>query len=832
MYYDSNILEEELKNKVGVDWFADFDTTSIHGRIDFSVADKQTFFDEKHSYLWAEAKRGRSKLHHSIVQLILTIGRARTFDALTPPNYLGAFDAERIGFVPFSEVIDIFHMNDFNWTVTPSDHTTREFALVLSRVEGILQNNTYTFRWAEDAKELRRFIKQNFVLGQKKTNQSPITKTNFIAVFNKWAQLVAPTIDINWEEARKHGILQADFYLADLLSRDGYSIKDKLNVVLKHKVYEMNRKANVYGAFSSDTAVFRENDMRAHTEFWLRYQRPPRREFWSYFIERRDLLVPQDVRERKGSYFTPRIWVERAHQYLELELGENWQDEYYVWDCAAGTGNLLVGLTNKYRIWASTLDIADVKVMHERIDNGANLLREHVFQFDFLNDEFTDPKLPESLRRIISDPAERRKLIILINPPYAEAGNSRQRTGTGKNKENTATDNRTYRLYKEDIKQAANELFAQFLIRIYRELPLCKIAEFSTLKTLQSSNFQKFRQHFRAKLGRFFLVPADTFDNVKGQFPIGFKIWHGDQEEVFITGVGDVFGRDGLPFLNISADGVPGRKRVHAENNLISRWLSQYKLGNGIHLGDMNSGRTDFQNQNLINIQHRIGDSAHALTLTLTNMQIAAIFFAVRLCISADWLNDRDQFLYPNDGWRTDLEFQSDCLAFTLFHGQNRITRTEGVNHWIPFTEAEVDAPSTFESHFMTDYLRGRLPRPESPEGKAELFGAEAEANAPSHGAWTGIPIAFSPEATAIFTAGRALWRYYMQQAGAHPDASLYDIRAHFQGFKTLPSGKRQMSTTSEDPHYTALIAELRRTVRALGDKIQPKVYAYGFLRE
>ncbi|MEI2711223.1 MAG: hypothetical protein V9E96_19730 [Chitinophagaceae bacterium] len=70
-------------------------------------------------------------------------------------------------------------------------------------------------------------------------------------------------------------------------------------------------------------------------------------------------------------------------------LGENWQEEYYIWDCAAGTGNLLAGLTNKYNIWASTLDQADVKVMHERIEHGANLLENHVFQFDFLNDDFS-----------------------------------------------------------------------------------------------------------------------------------------------------------------------------------------------------------------------------------------------------------------------------------------------------------------------------------------------------------------------------------------------------------------------------------------------------------
>ena len=54
---------------------------------------------------------------------------------------------------------------------------------------------------------------------------------------------------------------------------------------------------------------------------------------------RRDLLVPQDVRERKGSFFTPKIWVEKSQQYLADVLGENWQDEYYIWDCCAGTGN-------------------------------------------------------------------------------------------------------------------------------------------------------------------------------------------------------------------------------------------------------------------------------------------------------------------------------------------------------------------------------------------------------------------------------------------------------------------------------------------------------------
>ncbi len=41
-----NIREEELKNKVGEDWFSLFDTTEIIGNIDFSVFSKQQTLQE------------------------------------------------------------------------------------------------------------------------------------------------------------------------------------------------------------------------------------------------------------------------------------------------------------------------------------------------------------------------------------------------------------------------------------------------------------------------------------------------------------------------------------------------------------------------------------------------------------------------------------------------------------------------------------------------------------------------------------------------------------------------------------------------------------------
>lgn len=75
--------------------------------------------------------------------------------------------------------------------------------------------------------------------------------------------------------------------------------------------------------------------------------------------------------------------------------------------------------------------------------------------------------------------------------------------------------------------------------------------------------------------------------------------------------------------------------------------------------------------------------------------------------------------------------------------------------------------------------------------------------------------------------AGKALWRYYHEQPEAIADAALYDIRLHFQGV----NDKGKMNTGSQDEHYNQLMAELRQRLKVLAQKIEPKVYEYGFLK-
>ncbi|WP_315105205.1 hypothetical protein [Capnocytophaga gingivalis] len=817
----NNILEEELKNKVGHDYFAPYNHTDIIERIDFAVAHPETFFGQKHYFLWAEAKRANSDIYKALAQLILTIGKARTFERLLPPNYLGVFNSQLIAFIPYWEVQDIFSQNDFNWSVTPSDHNTTEFEQVYNRVKNILERNAYHFQFGTDDKELHTFIKENFVIGKTSTNKIQITKNNFITIYNKWLQAVRPTISIDWDEAKKGGILDADFYLADLLSSDNISLKESLFVVLKEKYYEMNKHKNKIGIYESSTVEFTDQQ-KAYHQFWNHYQRPPREEYWEYILNRRDLLVPQDVRERKGSFFTPQLWVELSQQYLAEVFGDDWQDEYYIWDCAAGTGNLLAGLTNKYHIWASTLDTADVKVMKDIAHNKAlNLLESHIFQFDFLNDEFNSEKLPADLLQVLNDEEKRQKLIIYINPPYAEAASRGTVIGTNKNKIDVAVKMNTYSKYVDKIGIAGRELFAQFLIRIYKEIPNSKIANFSKLKNLQSPNFSDFRKEYRAKLEKIFIVPADTFDNVKGQFPISFQIWDGAKQEDFKQINADIYNEEGS-FLNVK------NISSYDNRNFINEWIiSTRNRGTEKNIAYISCKGNDFSNTNYIFIINNKEQLPHPRGSWVTDKNLIeiAIYFSARHCISATWLNDRDQFLYPINGWQTDTDFQTNCLAYTLFHGQNRISSTEGTNHWIPFTEQEVNAPARFTSHFMTDFIAGKL-HTQTPK-EQNLFTLAGQENPYSANPYIPTqPLQFTPEAQAVFQAGKALWQYYFTQPNPNPNASLYDIREHFQG----RNEKGKMNNKSEDETYNRLIATLRQALATLAKAIEPKIYEYQFL--
>jgi hypothetical protein len=364
---------------------------------------------------------------------------------------------------------------------------------------------------------------------------------------------------------------------------------------------------------------------------------------------------------------------------------------------------------------------------------------------------------------------------------------------------------------------AGREIYTQFLLRIYLEMRGCKIAEFSTLKTLQGAAFDKYRSYFKAKLCSMFIVPGNTFDNVKGQFPIGFKIWDSEIEEVFQEIQTDVYDAKGASLAPKYIYHVP-------INGFISNWVFKFKVKANDGIGFLcGTNGNDFQHNNIVYILNKKEQMANPRGVWINDQNLieCSVYLAVRKVIDAGWINDRDQFLYPRKAWKEDKEFQYDCLAYTLFN--TNIQSQFGVNHWIPFTEQELQAHDKFQSHFMSDFIAGKCSNKQQ-----ELEFAKTTSLIPTE------PIQFSPEAQAVMDAGRELWYYYMHHKDGemygsqsiNVNASYYDIRRYFQGI----DDKGRMNPESKDETYMRLWGNIKDALKVLAKKIEPKVYLYGFL--
>jgi hypothetical protein len=287
-------------------------------------------------------------------------------------------------------------------------------------------------------------------------------------------------------------------------------------------------------------------------------------------------------------------------------------------------------------------------------------------------------------------------------------------------------------------------------------------------------------------------VPADTFDNVTGHFPIGFFVWYFDKESCLKHVTCDVFDKH-IRLI--------GTKTFYTYDGYekITSWERRLCSDNSEIIGIFHLGRHDFQNTKLVFIEATWTCDNFVGNITVKNFVPLSICLATQHCIDHTWLNDRDQFLSPNDKWKQDGEFKTNCLIYTLFHPQNRIKSSEGINHWLPFTAAEVGAKQEFKSTFMSDFLQKRK---------------------------------LSEEAKSVFEAGKALWTYYHQKIRENnywlTDASLYEIREYFKG----RNEKGRLKTKATDERFNELDVELRSSLKVLAAKIQPKVYEYGFLKK
>lgn len=218
-----------------------------------------------------------------------------------------------------------------------------------------------------------------------------------------------------------------------------------------------------------------------------------------------DRIVEDETRRKQGEFFTPTIWVDKAHEYITSVYGEDWKEKYVVWDPAWGTGNL----TRDYKfkeLYVSTLNQSDIDTANQMGYNPEAVK----FQYDFLNDD--NEKLPEGLRDAIEGGKD---IIVLMNPPYGTANENS--TKIGKQKGGISDTKVKIEMTNNNMGKSKEQLYSQFIYRLTSMDMNIKICMFTPPLYLSGSSFKTIREYVFNKMvfkcG--FIMDAANFADVK-----------------------------------------------------------------------------------------------------------------------------------------------------------------------------------------------------------------------------------------------------------------------------------------------------------------------------
>ena len=758
--------------------------------------------------IWFEAKEAPTPPLLMFAQLLVYVRAARKRGEAIP-GFLCVVDRQKAALMATEHALPLLDDKSIVWPKSGSAADKGLAAQIAPTIEThfiLYQIDGYEAEFIKAAKDA---VREGRII------RTPITPDNLRQVFDKWVAMVG--VELGVKREADYAVL----FFADIM-HDGRN--EAMRNLPARLLFSGDKPVFIMGADQYELA-----SARGYRNFWNIYHRPPEQKHRHYLLERRDSLLPLDEQKFKGAFYTPLHIVDKAYGQLAATLGADWQQRYIVWDMCAGVGNLEAKHSNLRNVFMSTLDQADVMIMR----SNPAFAGAEIFQYDYLNDDVTDfgeidyevsGKVPPALRQAIADAKQGKEgakpILVLINPPYAEAMNVDNTKDSGANaaiKSKVSSTRISHGM--AHLGYAARELFVQFLHRIMQELPQSTLAMFSTLKYVNAPNFSHFREKWTAQYLDGFIVHSKAFDGLNGDFPIGFLIWDLAVRQpaqsvgvIALNKVGEVVGQHLFyrePPRQPLAEWIirPRSNKVFALplNNALSpstrtkdvrgRWWAEGAIGSLMCKGN------DFQNAANSTALFSSGyNSAGALFVTAENLWQAAVVFSVRRLIKPTWLNDRDQFLQPSQPLSD--EFKSDCLVWMLFNGSNLTAGADGLrwndrdwsltNHFIPFTEREIRAKARFESNFMVRYMAGMV---------------------------------FSPAASAVLDEGRNLFQRFHETSFPNKirqeyklgraDAGWYQVRRALESF-----GDTEF--TDFDP-FKAAYANLSA-------KLRPQVFELGFL--
>jgi len=397
---------------------------------------------------------------------------------MIPPSTVFVGDRNECVALHVNDLLKYLEM-DVNWNIAPSSaHTVSELMMTMMKDEKICPFVYSSNDFADCVQKIKELTDnvQRKVL---------VTDKNITEVFRYFDEKVLGKNKLSTNE-------RANLFVQLLVNNeDNY-----LHPVLK-------RKTVVTKSMGEVSIVSRDGFISFFNHFSSSYT-PSQKHKLAAVVDR---IVEDTTRRRQGEFFTPAIWVDKAHEYIASVYGEDWKEKYVVWDPAWGTGNL----TRDYKfkeLYVSTLNQSDIDTANQMGYNPESIK----FQYDFLNDDYA--KLPLGLRTAIESG---REIIVLMNPPYATSNDlDNTKSDTTLSKKGVSITKVGEKMKTLNLGGCTDQLYAQFLFRFFQDFPKIHVCLFSPPLFYTGHSYKKFREmtSVEQKFRKGFLMDSKNFADV------------------------------------------------------------------------------------------------------------------------------------------------------------------------------------------------------------------------------------------------------------------------------------------------------------------------------
>lgn len=419
-----------------------------------------------------------------------------------------------------------------------------------------------------------------------------------------------------------------------------------------------------------------------------------------------DRLIEDLTRRRKGDYWTPTIWANKAISLLDEQLNgrwktkqlgliNDWKKDCVVWDCASGAKNLTRDFQFNH-LYSSTIHQGELD-----LSSQYNLYPKtnKAFQYDFLNDDVeqlnllkkselsklsseqikaikSKLKMPEDL---FDNLLANKPIVFYINPPFGTANSRSFAKNNAHKKRNMAKTEIRALMQENKMGKATQQLYAQFFYRITElvntfHLTNVILAAFSPYQfRVGGDYFGKFYKHFLDTLHPFtgFLFNAGEFSDVNDDWAITFSLYSNESLFTYSEDVEVCQFKQG----NIKSLFTKTIRTIDKRNSL-STWIKSYqslntndKLRGYDHAFSAVTSAVkavpprdkSIYYKNAIGYMYYIGNdvehsdtavslfsslfkSEHGIIIDSSNMVPSIIGFAIRRSADFNWFNGKDGF--------------------------------------------------------------------------------------------------------------------------------------------------------------------------------------------